>query len=145
MTEQEKQIMAGHAEFHNVVRPLMAELIDTEKTSVTNAKSALGDYPSIVDHESITQQEQDAVDAYNASMQPIQAQERKIRMLEVAYGNKRRNAANDFFNAVANELENSGVLTSISGVMATTQSVQNAVNQINNQALINAVFYTYNS
>jgi hypothetical protein len=145
MTIQEKNILSGHAEFHNAVRPLMAELIEDEKTAVATAKNALGDYPSIVDHEAITQQEQDAVDAYNADMQPIQEQERKIRTLEVAYGNKRRNTANDFFNAVADQLENSGALTSISGVIATTESVQNAVNQIDNQALINAVFYTYNS
>jgi hypothetical protein len=145
MTIQEKNILSGHAEFHNAVRPLMAELIEDEKTAVATAKNALGDYPSIVDHEAITQQEQEAMDAYNAAMQPMQEQERKIRVLEVAYGNKRRNAANDFFNAVANELENSGALDSISGVVATTESVQDAVNKIDNQALINAIYFTYNS
>ena len=144
MTTEEKNIMAGHAEFHHAVRPLMAELIEVEKTSVTNSKGALGDYPTIADHEAITQQEQDSMDAYNAAMQPIQDQERKVRVLEVAYGNKRRNAANDFFNAVADELENSGALASISGVIATTESVQNAVYQIDNQALIDAVYFTYN-
>jgi hypothetical protein len=145
MTTEEKQILSGHAEFHNAVRPLMAELIDAEKTAVATSKSALGDYPTIADYEAITQQEQDSMDAYNASMQPIQAQERKIRALEVAYGNKRRNAANDFFNEVANELENSGALASISGVVATTESVQAAVNQIADQELIDAVYYTYNN
>jgi hypothetical protein len=120
-------------------------LIDAEKTAVATSKSALGDYPTIADYEAITQQEQDSMDAYNASMQPIQAQERKIRALEVAYGNKRRNAANDFFNEVANELENSGALASISGVVATTESVQAAVNQIADQELIDAVYYTYNN
>lgn len=145
MTEQEKQIMAGNAVFHNAVRPLMAELINVEKTSVASAKSALGDYPYIVDHEAITQQEQDAMDAYNLALQPIQTQERKIRMLEFSYGNKRRNAANDFFNAVANELENSGELASISGVVATTESVQSVVNQISNQELIDSVYFTYNN
>lgn len=145
MTTEEKQILSGHAEFHNAVRPLMSELIEAEKTAVTNAKSALGDYPIIADYEAITEVEQEAMDAYNTAMQPIQEQKRKIRVLEVAYGNKRRNAANDFFNAVANELENSGALSSISGVEATTESVQNAVSQIDNQALIDSVYFTYNS
>jgi hypothetical protein len=144
MTTEEKQIMAGNAVFHNAVRPLMAELIDAEKTAVATSKNAIGDYPIIADYEAITQQEQEAMDAYNLAMQPIQEQERKIIVLEVAYGNKRRNAANDFFNAVANELENSGALDSISRVEATTESVQNAVNQISNQALIDAVYFTYN-
>jgi hypothetical protein len=144
MTTEEKNIIAGHAEFHNAVRPLMAELIDAEKTAVATSKNAIGDYPIIADYEAITQQEQEAMDAYNLAMQPIQEQERKIIVLEVAYGNKRRNAANDFFNAVANELENSGALDSISRVEATTESVQNAVNQISNQALIDAVYFTYN-
>jgi hypothetical protein len=145
MTTEEKQILSGHAEFHNAVRPLMSELIEAEKTAVTNAKSALGDYPIIADYEAITEVEQEAIDAYNAALQPIQEQERKIRALEVAYGNKRRNAANDFFNAVANELESSDYLASISGVVATTESVQNAVSQIDNQALIDSVYFTYNS
>jgi hypothetical protein len=145
MTEQEKQIMAGNAVFHNAVRPLVSELINLKKTAVATAKSELGDYPIIANYEAITQQEQEAMDAYNAAMQPIQEQERKIRVLEVAYGNKRRNAANDFFNAVANELENSGALASISGVVATTESVQSVVNQISNQELIDSVYFTYNS
>lgn len=145
MTEQEKQILSGHAEFHNAVRPLMAELIESEKTAVATSKNAIGDYPIIADYDAITQQEQDAMDAYNAAMQPIREQERKIRALEVDYGNKRRNAANDFFNVVADELENSGDLASISEVVPTNESVQNAVNKIDNQALINAVYFTYNN